>query len=55
MSAFLQEIDVKKSGDTITVIIRQRYRPRGGSKVAYRWRIAGQYSLERLKEEEKRR
>ncbi len=52
MSAFLQEINVKKSDDIITVLIRQRYKPRGGSTVAYRWRIAGQYSLKQLEKEE---
>lgn len=51
MVAFLQEINVTKSGDIITVAIRQKYMARG-VRVAYRWRIAGQYSLKQLKKEE---
>jgi hypothetical protein len=47
----LPKINVTKSGDIITVAIRQRYKP-GGYGKAYRWRIAGQYSLEQLKKEE---
>lgn len=50
MVPFLPEINVVKSGDIITVLIRQRYKP--GKKVRYRWRFAGQYSLKQLKREE---
>ena len=51
MMEFLPKIKVTKSGDIITVAIRQRYKPEGYGK-AFRWRIAGQYSLEQLKREE---
>ncbi len=46
-------VSLTKSGDAITVSIRQKYHPRG-QKAAYRWRLAGQFSLKELtKMEEK--
>lgn len=52
MVACLPEIRVTKSGDIITVALKQRYKP-DGVGVAHRWRIAGQYSLKQLEKEEK--
>jgi len=47
------KVKVEKSGDRLTVLIRQKYHPRGIEKVAFRWRIAGVFSLRELVKEEK--
>lgn len=49
---FLPLVRVAKSGDNITVLIRQSYKARGHSP-AHRWRIAGVFSLAELKKKEK--
>jgi len=59
---WLPAIGVTKSGDLITIMIRQRYKARGKdyradgtkAKMSYRWRIAGQVSLKELEREELR-
>lgn len=51
--AFLPLVRVVISGDTVMILIRQRYRPRG-KKVTYRWVIACECLLSELKEEERR-
>lgn len=48
---FLPLVSVAKNGDRLTVSIRQRYMARG-HKRAYRWRIAGVFSLKELKKKE---
>lgn len=46
-------VNVFKQGDRIVVTVRQGYMARG-VKRAYRWRMAGWFSLKELKEEERR-
>lgn len=51
---FTQKVMVRKSGDRLTVSIRQRYHPRGCKRVRWRWRIAAVFSLRELRKEERR-
>jgi len=66
--SFVPLVGLHKSGDRITVTVRQRYNPRGVAekvihigpgytrtvpRIAYRWRIAGVFSLRDLVVEEK--
>ena len=44
----IPKVNVVKSGDRLTVLIRQKYHPRGCRKLAFRWRIAGIFSLREL-------
>lgn len=50
--SFLPKVKLAKSGDRLTVFIRQKYRARGNA-VCWRWRVAGMFSLRELKKEEK--
>lgn len=51
--SLVPKVKVEKDGDRLTVLIRQRYHPRGIEKVAFRWRIAGVFSLRELAKGEK--
>lgn len=44
---FIPEVAIHKSGNRLTVIVKQRYKARG-FKVAHRWVIAGVFSLKEL-------
>lgn len=46
--SLVPKIKVEKDGDRLTVLIRQKYHPRGLEKSAFRWRIAGVFSLREL-------
>ncbi len=48
---FVPEVELLKSGDTLTVLVRQRYKARG-VRTAYRWRLAARFSLRELQAEE---
>jgi hypothetical protein len=49
--SFVPQVKLERSGDRLTVWIRQKYHPRGLQyKTAYRWRLAGVFSLKELKE-----
>jgi hypothetical protein len=51
--SFLPNAKVVKSGDRLTVLIRLAYHPRGLTYlIAFRWRIAGVFSLKELMQEE---
>lgn len=49
--SFVPKVRLAKSGDRLTVFIRQKYHPRGCA-AQWRWRVAGVFSLRDLKEEE---
>jgi hypothetical protein len=64
-SNFEPLVNVIKDDDRLTVLVRQKYWPRGIRRVgtyekpkkkkpSYRWRIAGVFSLSELKKEEAR-
>lgn len=60
-------VKIEKSGDRLTVLVRQKYYPRGKDrfflcdqcerlrrkKASFRWRIAGVFSLAELKKGER--
>ena len=48
--AFLPEIRVVKSGDRLSILIRQSYFIGMSKKRHYRWRLAGSVSLKELEE-----
>ena len=57
-----QLVSVVKSGDRLTVLVRQKYHPRGvkredgkGLVTAYRWVMGGVFFLSELSKEEKRK
>jgi len=50
--SLVPKVKVEKDGDRLTVLIRQKYHPRGLEKPAFRWRIAGVFSLRELKKGE---
>ena len=67
--SFVPLVGIHKSGDRLTVTVRQRYNPRGCiekvihigpgidievPKIAHRWRVAGVFSLKELQAEEKK-
>lgn len=49
---FIPKVNLDKSGDTLTITVEQKYMARGVKK-AYRWVIAGQFSLKELRRKEK--
>lgn len=48
---FVPKVRVTKSGDRLTVLVRQKYHPRGCA-AQWRWKVAGIFSLRELKKEE---
>lgn len=66
--SLVSKVQVVKSGDRLTVMIRQSYHPRGKGrfflcdqcerlrrkKASFRWRIAGVFSLKELAEGERK-
>ncbi len=44
---FTPGVKIVKSGDRLTVLVRQKYRARGW-KIAHRWVLANIYSLKEL-------
>jgi len=48
----IPKVKLHKSGDRLTVLIRQPYHPRGQTKLAFRWRIAGVFSLDEVSKDE---
>lgn len=52
--SLVPKVKIEKSGDRLTVLIRQKYHPRGIKKPAFRWRIADVFSLKELAKGERK-
>ena len=48
VTPFAPLVTVHKSGDILTVMVQQKYHPRGRPKHSWRWVMGGQFSLREL-------